>query len=245
MENMKKMSVAFTILLLCLPALSFAAQKETYKIVEVKNGGSIEGTVVFAGTTIPKDEIVTLTSEQHLCGKTLPAQKYLINSDKRIKNVVVFIESIDEGKSFPKEELIVDNLKCAFVPHVSVGYRAKDVEITISNSDPVFHNVHSYVEGKTVLNLGLPDQGSKVQKSLRKTGVMEVKCDSHPWMLGYVYVLSHPYGVVTNDNGEFSINDIPPGTYNIKAWHEALGEVTMENVKIEDGKPSTIKLEFK
>ncbi len=74
---------------------------------------------------------------------------------------------------------------------------------------------------------------------------MEVTCDSHPWMHGFVQILDHPYAAVTNAKGEFSIKDIPAGTYSIEAWHEALGKVKMENVKVESGKASKTKLEFK
>jgi plastocyanin len=232
------------IVLFCLPAVAFTAGAK-YEVTTVTDGGSIEGTVMFAGATIPKDETVTLTSEQELCGNTLPAQKYLINSSKQIKNVVVFIEAITAGKPFPKKPVVVDNKKCAFDPHVAVSFRAQGSKITYSNSDPVFHNVHSYIKGKTVVNLGLPKQGSTVTKPVRKSGVMEVKCDSHPWMLGYVYVLRHPYGTVTDEKGSFALSDIPPGTYNISAWHEALGTVKMEGVKVEAGKARKIKVEFK
>ena len=232
------------IVLFCIPAVAFTAGAK-YEVTEVANGGSIEGTVMFAGATVPKDETKTLTAEIDLCGKTLPAEKYLINSNKQIKNVVVFIEAITAGKPFPKEPVVVDNKKCAFVPHVAVSFRAKGSKITYSNSDPVFHNVHSYIKGKTVVNLGLPKQWSTVTKTVRKSGVMEVKCDSHPWMLGYVYVLRHPYGTVTDEKGAFALSDIPPGTYDITAWHEALGTVKMEGVKVEAGKARKIKVEFK
>ncbi|MCK5512492.1 MAG: hypothetical protein KAI96_06765, partial [Thermodesulfovibrionia bacterium] len=105
------------IVLFCIPAVAFTAGAK-YEVTEVANGGSIEGTVKFAGATVPKDETKTLTAEIDLCGKTLPAEKYLINSNKQIKNVVVFIEAITAGKPFPKEPVVVDNKKCAFVPHV-------------------------------------------------------------------------------------------------------------------------------
>jgi plastocyanin len=241
---MKKTLLFVTIFVLCISVVSFAAKKKAkYKAGPVANGGSIEGTVTFAGATVPKDETVTLTSEQKLCGDTLPAEKYIINASKQIKNVVVYIEKIGAGKAFPKKPLVVDNLMCAFVPHVSVGFRGKEVDFT--NSDPVFHNVHSYVEGKTAVNLGLPEQGSKVTKRMRKYGVMEVKCDSHPWMLGYVYLLKHPYGEVTDAKGSYALSDIPPGTYNVSAWHEALGTVKKEGVKVEAGKHTTLNFEFK
>ncbi len=100
------------------PVVSYA-----YVVIEVNNGGKIEGTVEFAGNTIPKDETLTVTSDTGYCGKSLPAEKYLINAQRRIKNVVVFIEGIKSGKAIPGDAVTVTNLKCMFEPHVAVGFK--------------------------------------------------------------------------------------------------------------------------
>jgi hypothetical protein len=221
----------------CAPFVSSA-----YEVMEVKNGGSIEGVVEFAGGSVPQDKIQKLSSEQKYCGNQLPEEKYLIK-DKKIQNVVVYIEDIKSGKAVPAEPVTLTNLKCAFVPHVAVGFKGnKFIE---KNDDPIFHNIHTYLNAKTMYNIGLPEKGSSVTKPLTKTGIIEVTCDSHPWMHGYLYVSDNPYAVVTNAKGEFSIKDIPPGTYTIEIWHEALGKVKMANVKVESGKASKIKLEYK
>ena len=245
---MKKVFIFFLIL-----AVGFAftqgtnakekKKKDKYKVTEVTNGGGISGKALYAGGNPPKDETRTLTSEQSLCGDTLPAEKYLINGKKEIKNVVVYLDGIKEGKAIPKEKALVDNVKCAFVPHVSVGFKGN--EIDIKNSDPVFHNVHSYIKGKTTYNLGLPDLGSMVTKQMKRDGIMEVKCDSHPWMLGYVFISEHPYAVTTNDTGDFTITDIPAGSYNVKAWHEGLGDIDLGKVTVEAGKTAKVNAEFK
>ncbi len=243
---MKKLFIIFLILAVGL-AFTTAAdakkKKSKYKVIEVTNGGNISGKAVFAGSNPPKDETLTLTSEQDLCGNTLPAGKYLINGNKEIKNVVVYLADIKAGKAIPTDKGLVDNVMCAFVPHISVSIQGN--EIDIKNSDPVFHNVHSYIKKKTVYNLGLPDQGSMATKKMKRPGIMEVKCDSHPWMLGYVFISKHPYAVVTNEKGEFSISDIPTGSYEVRAWHEGFGEITLGKVEAVAGKTATINAEFK
>lgn len=218
-------------------------KKSNYKVMEVTNGGSISGKALFSGATPPDDETVTLTSEQELCGNTLPAEKYLINGNKEIKNVVVYLDGIKKGKAIPKDKALIDNVICAFVPHVSVGYKGNEVDI--KNSDPVFHNVHSYIKGKTTYNLGLPDKGSMVTKKMKRAGIMEVKCDSHPWMLGYVFISSHPYAVATNETGDFTITDIPEGSYEVNAWHEGFGVIKLGEVTVEAGKTAKVNAEFK
>jgi hypothetical protein len=236
---MQRSKVFFICLVLFLgvPFVAFA-----YDTIEVKNGGNIEGVVEFAGASAPKDKIQKLSSETKYCGTQLPEEKYLIK-DKKIENVVVYIEEIKAGKAVPSEPVTLTNLKCAFVPHVAVGFKGdKFIE---KNDDPIFHNIHTYLNGKTMYNIGLPEKGSSVTKPLTKTGVIEVTCDSHPWMHGYLYVSDHPYIAVTNAKGEFSLKNIPPGTYAIEAWHEALGKVKVSNIKVESGKTDKIKLEYK
>jgi Polysaccharide lyase family 4, domain II len=229
--------ISVLILVVSLASVSFA-----YETIEVKNGGSIEGVVEFAGANAPKDEMVTLSSEVKYCGKTLPEEKYLIK-DKKIENVAVYLVDIKAGKAVPGEGVTMTNLKCSFVPHVAVGFQG--TKVIQKNDDPIFHNIHTYLNGKTMFNIGLPEKGSSVTKPLPRVGLMEVTCDSHPWMHSYIQILDHPYAAVTNAKGEFAIKDIPAGTYTVEAWHEALGKVKVANVKVESGKASKIKLEFK
>ena len=220
----------------------FSLTALAYETIEIKNGGSIEGVVEFAGAAVPKDPTLKLSSETKYCGKTLPAEKYLIK-DRKIENVVVYLVDVKSGKAIPAAPLTMTNLKCAFVPHVAVGFKGE--KIIQKNDDPIFHNIHTYVNGKTAYNIGLPEQGSSATKPLLRDGLMEVTCDSHPWMHGYVEILDHPYGAVTNAKGEFELKDIPAGTYTVEAWHEALGKVKEANVKVESGKTTRIKIEFK
>jgi hypothetical protein len=246
---MKKVFMIFLILAVGLAftlesdAKKKKKKKAKYKVTEVTNGGAISGKALFAGGSPPKDETVTLTSEQSLCGDTLPAEKYLISGNKEIKNVVVYLSNIKAGKAIPKDKALIDNVKCAFVPHVSVGFQGNEVDI--KNSDPVFHNVHSYIKGKTTYNLGLPDQGSMVTKKMKRAGIMEVKCDSHPWMLGHVFISKHPYAALTGDDGSFTISDIPAGTYKVKAWHEGFGELDLGEATVAAGKTAKVNAEFK
>jgi hypothetical protein len=221
---------------------SFSMAASAYETIDVKNGGSIEGVVEYAGASVPKDPMVKLSSETKYCGQSMPAEKYLIK-DRKIKNVVVYIEEIKTGKAIPAEPVLLTNIKCAFEPHVAVGFKGnKFVE---RNDDTIFHNIHTYINGKTMYNIGLPEKGSSVTKPLTKTGLIEVTCDSHPWMHGYIFVSENPYAAVTDDKGAFTIENIPPGVYAVEAWHEALGKVKLTSVKVESGKAVKVKMEYK
>ena len=70
------------------------------------------------------------------------------------------------------------------------------------------------------------------------------KCDVHGWMNAYVGVLDHPYFAVSDENGKFALNSLPPGTYTIEAWHEKLGTMT-ESVTIGAKESKDIMFHFK
>jgi hypothetical protein len=234
-----KRAIIFLAVCVYLPSVSFG-----YEATAVRNGGNIEGQVIFAGATIPKDEPLTLSSETEYCGKTLPSERYLIGADRKIKNVVVFLTGIKSGKAIPPDAVTVTNMKCTFVPRVSVGF--KDNKLIMKNDDPVFHtfDIHASLNGKELYHVGLHEQGSMVTKKLAKTGLMELTCYVHPWQFAYIYIFDHPYAVVTDEKGGFVIRDIPPGIYTVEAWHEALGIVKIPDIKVESGKTSTIKMEY-
>ncbi len=224
-------------LFFCISTAAFA-----YQTIQVRNGGNIEGVVEFTGNPVPRDPVIHPTTNVNYCGKTLPALKFLIK-DRRIQNVVVFIKNIRSGAPAPREASVVDNYKCAFVPHVGIGYAGS--HLIFKDSDPLFHNIHTYMENRTYYNVGLPFKGAKVTKILTRPGLIEITCDAHPWMHGWLYVFDNPYAALTNAKGEFVMKDVPPGDYTVEGWHEALGTVELGNVKVESGKTARIKLDFK
>jgi hypothetical protein len=239
-QMMQRASVLCIMLVMCF---YFTAASFAYETIPFKNGGSIEGVVEFAGAKVPNDPIVTLTSETDYCGKSLPAQKYLIRN-RKIQNVVVFLENIKAGKAIPRESLTVTSLKCEFIPHVAVGFKGN--KIILKTDDPVFHvfDVHASISGREVYHVALPEQGSTVTKDLSKSGLLNLTCYPHPWQYAYVYIFDHPYVAVTDEKGEFIIKDILPRTYTVKAWHEVLGTTEILDIKVESGKTSTIKVKY-
>ena len=76
-----------------------------------------------------------------------------------------------------------------------------------------------------VFNQSLPFKNTTIEATsrIRQPGMMKVVCDTHAWMLGWDHVFDHPYFAVTNDQGTFSIPDLPAGNYVLKAWHEGGG----------------------
>lgn len=118
------------------------------------------------------------------------------------------------------------------------------------NSDPVLHNIHTYeIIGrakKTVLNVSQPEQGAITNKKikLKRGAAMKLECDAHDFMHGFIFVAKNPYYAVVNKDGAFTIKDVPPGKYKIKAWHGTLG-IKKDKVEVPANGKVTVNFEYK
>lgn len=230
-------------------SLAPAANAASYKEVEVSGGGSIAG-MVAAGSATAETKTFTISKDPQICGDgTRDVPLVRINGDA-VLDAVVFLDKVKEGKPFPEElnTLTLTQEKCTFSPFL--GVMANKGELTAVNNDPTLHNIHTYeLIGKarrTVLNVSQPSQGDTLTKpiKLRKGAGMKIECDAHDFMHGFVFVAKNPYFAVVDDNGNFEIGDIPPGTYNIKVWHGQLGEIKGGKVEVSAGGATTVDLSY-
>jgi hypothetical protein len=89
----------------------------------------------------------------------------------------------------------------------------------MKSSDPILHTIHML--GAADYNLPFPMTSVVLTRPMRKSGVIDLKCNAgHIWMNGIVLVVTHPYYAITDANGEYRLTDVPPGEYEIVAWHE-------------------------
>lgn len=218
---MKK--IALTLALSLVPLAGASAK---YKEQTVSGGGSIAGTVLFSGD-VPKVDMVAIAKDNEVCGDgNIAPNPITVGSNGALQNVVVFLDKVKAGKPWPKNDYAVNQLKCTFEPYLQVV--PKGVELTIKNSDPVLHNVHPFEHIKksrrTMFNLAQPKLGQVNKKVIktRRGQVVELACDAHAWMSGWLYVLEHPYFAVVGEDGSFKIENVPPGSYTLKAWHPVL-----------------------
>ena len=135
----------------------------------------------------------------------------------------MYLKSIEKGKPLekPKQKPEIVNKGCDFVPHVQAFPLGT---VVVVNSDPVMHNTHAFHEKQTVFNVALPVKGQRIEKKLTKPGINRVECDTHGWMLGWIFAAENPYYAVTDKDGSFAIADVPPGSYTLVAWQEHTGE---------------------
>jgi hypothetical protein len=224
-------------LLSCLTGVVFLAK------LSDGSAGSINGEVKFNDTP-PKLAAIKVTKDQDYCGETLPNEIYLIGPGGGLANVVVFIESAPvTATADPQKINILENNGCRYAPRILAMQRGE--RLRVKNSDPKLHIPHSYLQEKTVFMLSLPFRNTVLDatQKIRESGVMKLVCDTHAWMLGYVHVFEHRFFAVTDERGAFSITNIPPGAYALKAWHEDAGIKSQEIIVPENGDVQ-ISLEF-
>jgi hypothetical protein len=227
--------------LLAATALAMAAAgAHAYETGPVADGGTLRGKVTFAGSPPPKKKVIP-TKDREACGTGVrEVDLVLIGPDKGVEQAIVYLKEVKKGKPWPKTPITIDNVKCDFKPHVQV-IPAGDVEIV--NSDPVLHNTHGFYGKLTAFNVALPNQGQRIKKPLKRTGLVRVECDAHGWMLGWIHVAENPYYAVTDKDGSFTIKDVPPGTYTLVTWQEYAGEVeTPVTIKAKEVVPVSVEL---
>ncbi len=239
------MFIKKSVVALAMLGMASSASAKGYKEVEVSNGGSFAGTVA-AGAAEADTRSYTISKDPEICGEGSREVSFVeINGDGMLMNAVVFLNDVDEGKAFDPAtiNLSLDQKGCEF--STVLGVMANQGELTATNSDMTLHNIHTYeLIGKarrTVMNVSQPNEGDSVTKKvkLRRGNGMKVECDAHDFMHSFVFVAKNPYYSVVDENGGFSIDGIPAGTYEVMVWHGFLGEVEAGEVTVEaDGEAS-------
>jgi plastocyanin len=204
-------------------------------------GGSIEGMTSFSGTP-PKPQKLNRKSDPVCAKKEMNDESVLLSKDgKGLQNVLVRVKGPAAGTA-PTEDVMVDQKDCMYRPRVQGAVEGQ--KIKVRNEDGTLHNVHTYEGTKTLFNQAQPPGSAPIEKALPKTAEqVKLKCDVHPWMIGFVIVNKNPYFAVSKEDGKFEIKDVPAGTYTVEAWHEKFGTKTQQ-VTVTDGKPTQAKFEF-
>ncbi|MBI3804406.1 MAG: carboxypeptidase regulatory-like domain-containing protein [Nitrospirae bacterium] len=185
-----------------------------------------------------------------------------------LSDAVVFIEKIEKGKPFKFEGTQVKAHFCEFLvqggPSQSVGVvmKGKDISFTNEDADPseekskegVLHNPHGYEmkgsQSTTLFNKPLPKKGQTIKETIKpiafkkEDSFMKVECDQHNYMNVWFLPVASPYYAIVNEDGTFSIDDVPPGEYELKAFHPSLGFVEQKGIKVAAKGKATANFEF-
>ena len=238
MATVKNLWALFAAGVLLIPSQPATAE---YKEIVVLDGGTVSGTVRVTGE-VPKLPPQAVYKEHETCGETLPDERLLVGANGALRNAVVYLVSVRTGKAVPRSQPVtLDNLKCAFVPHVLTASVGQQIEL--HNSDPFVHDAHAVLDSRTLFNVAIP-KGRTVRRTLLDPGLVYLNCNvRHTWMHGYIYVTEHPYHAVTGDNGQFRIDEVPPGKYTLRVWHEMLGS-SDQQVSVQSGAVTTVDAEL-
>tara|TARA_B100000029_G_C17551800_1_gene950359 strand:- start:49 stop:801 length:753 start_codon:yes stop_codon:yes gene_type:complete len=183
--------------------------------------GSLTGNVKYQGK-VPSAKALKMDADP-VCGSAHKAkvfsESFIVDDNLNLKNVLVWLKDVEYKGEIPSTPAILDQKGCIYDPHV-LGV-VKGQTLLIKNSDATLHNIHSMADKNDQFNFAMP----KVVKEKETVfNISEdpfyIKCDVHPWMKSWVLVQDHPYFAVTDEKGNFKIENIPPGTYEVIAWQE-------------------------
>lgn len=136
----------------------------------------------------------------------------------------------------------------AFKPYVTVIRSGSSV--IFANRDQVEHHIKSFSSSKP-FEIAVHKPGdTPAPIRFDKEGAVVAYCILHDWMRAYVYVADTPWFAVSGDNGLARVENVPPGEYEVSAWHPDLGQykpplISKVTVAATGTTQSTIKFEFK
>ncbi len=219
--------------------------------VNAAGEGKITGSVKLSGTA-PHMRGIDMSKDPY-CSKaheSNPAkmENVVVGSGGGLANVVLHISeglSGNELNAVPSEEPTFNQKGCMYTPHVlpvDVNQKFK-----VATEDQTTHNIHPLPApggGNIGWNKSQPLGAPPIETSWKNQEVaITVKCNIHPWMHGWHVVVKGPYAV-TDESGNYTINNVPPGSYTVTAWQEEYGTQT-QKVTVAAGKPGAADFTFK
>ncbi len=209
--------------------------------VGVVAAAAIRGVVVNAGPA-PERKQIPINIDQYVCGKGRESEELVVGANRGIRWAVVSLQTPPAGTRAepPAKPVQMDQQQCVYVPRVAVVPVGGTVEFL--NSDRLLHNLHSASSENPTFNRTQP-KGRTIPVVFKKPEIVRVDCDLHTWMRAWVVVAEHPFYTVTGANGEFALDNVPPGKYTLKIWQETLGTVTRE-VTVGDNDTAGVTVEM-
>lgn len=211
------------------PTQSKSQSKHPYQ--RVGNEGSVSGVISFSGRPPARKRIAMDADPSCVKANSRALTEDTLVVRGRLANVLVYVKSgsalSDLTFDTPPTPVVLDQRGCRYAPHV-LGARVNQV-LEVRNSDPTIHNVHPTPKNNVQWNQSQMIMGPPLRVTFAHSEVaVPIKCDQHPWMKAYLGVFAHPFFMVSDRTGRFTIEGLPSGNYTIVAWHERFGEKTVD-----------------
>jgi carboxypeptidase family protein len=237
--------VLSVVLGLHLPTVDAFAYQET----PVTDGGTLVGKVILkGGKPVPRGFNLVAFPDPVYCGRISNGhgfrllKEFTVAEDHGVKDVVVMLTGVEKGKPFKFQSPEIEARDCRFLPFVNIV--RDDNKVSVVNMDPVMHDIQAYETSelgpRVLFNVPLPmnphhpkSAGTdaeyhhhipgqpKVQEIHMTKGrrIFVMQCGFHAYMETWGLAVDNPYYALTDSSGQFTINDIPPGTYKLVVWH--------------------------
>jgi len=213
---------SFFLFTLFFAATALLSAQSNYRVIAVSAGGTISGAVKWSGP-LPRGLEFPVTKDPQICDpeskKSVDLDRLIVGPQGGVANTIVYLKDISSGKAFdlPEQRRHLNQLHCRYVPHILLV--PQNAVLQMESSDATLHTIH--MEGAATFNLPFPFTHQITARTMSTPGLVHLQCNGgHVWMSAEMMVAPHPYYAVTDESGQFEFTDVPPGTYQIVAWHE-------------------------
>lgn len=208
--------------------------------------GTITGQFVVDGAVPPARVLVAAgaaVNNAAICAANpIPSEELVVDEKTgAIANVFIFLptaKKIHPALKVSKvKQVVFDQQACRFVPHAL--FARTDQKIVIKSNDACPHNTHLTSLRNESFNTVIAAndrKGTEVQLKVVEKRPVPVECNLHPWMKANWLILDHPYAAISNEQGRFTIADLPAGDHEFWIWQELMGDVDRAHkVKVKGG----------
>ncbi|UVT17589.1 MAG: carboxypeptidase regulatory-like domain-containing protein [Nitrospira sp.] len=186
-------------------------------------------------------------------------QPFNVGPEGKFRDVLVYLEDVEKGKRFGDENVqYIEARDCLFVPFTTVV--RDNQSVTVINMDPVMHDIQAYETShlgpRVLFNVPLPmnpahprnfkDRSDAGMYHKHMAGapmkqfvnlskgrrVFVMQCGFHAYMESWGVAVTNPYFAKTDEEGRFTLTDVPPGTYKLVVWHPYIRSTTEQTVTI-------------
>jgi hypothetical protein len=186
-------------------------------------------------------------------------QPFQVGPAGEFREAVVYLEGLDKGKPFGHGSVPqIEAKDCLFLPFTTVV--RDDQSVTVVNMDPVMHDIQAYETShlgpRVLFNVPLPmnpqhprnfkdrSEAALYHKHMagapmkqlvnlsKNRRIFVMQCGFHAYMESWGLAVTNPYFAKTDEQGRFTLTDVPPGTYKLVVWHPYIRTATEQSVTI-------------